>query len=75
MEDRTTVCCFDCGEECAALRVKKCENCKFFKTEAEYKYSYERAARLLRSKGLEPYRTSYGIMTTRKIEVDPYGDN
>jgi hypothetical protein len=66
--NRSTVCCFDCGDECTALRTKQCEGCKFFKTQYEFDTAHEQAAQLLYSKGLEAYRTSYGIMTTRKIK-------
>ena len=69
--NRSTVCCVELVlrfEELAALRTKQCEGCKFFKTQYEFDTAHEQAAKLLYSKGLEAYRTSYGIMTTRKIK-------
>lgn len=49
---------------CAALTVKQCEGCKFYKSTAEYARAQADAERTLDSKGLKPieYRDKYGIM-------------
>lgn len=47
-------CHFDRGF-CSALKVKLCENCKFEKTEAEFTEGLDRAAEILKEKGLAPF--------------------
>lgn len=65
-------CIFDEQEKfCTALTSKKCEGCKFRKTEWEYIEAQQAAAVALDKKDLEPcaIRDSSGqmIMTTRKV--------
>ena len=58
-------CYFDeYADICAALMVKKCEGCKFYKSTAEYAKAQADAERTLDSKGLKAieYRDKYGIM-------------
>lgn len=49
---------------CAALMVKQCEGCKFYKSTAEYAKAQADAERTLDSKGLKAieYRDKYGVM-------------
>lgn len=49
---------------CAALMVKKCEGCKFYKSTMEYAQAQAYAERILDIKGLKPieYRDKYGII-------------
>jgi len=61
------VCCFDRSSACGILSGEKhCESCHFFKTASQFQEDYDRAARILEAKGLESYRTSDNIITTRK---------
>ena len=61
------VCCFDRGEACGILSGEKhCASCKFFKTASQFQNDYDRAARILETKGLESYKTPDNIITTRK---------
>lgn len=43
---------------CAALTMKICRECKFYKTEKEFKEGIERAEELLEKKGLIPIETT-----------------
>ena len=45
-------CLFDGGQECIALTEKKCEGCKFCKTEEEYRKGQVEAAEILKRKNL-----------------------
>lgn len=49
----TDRCTFDRGGVCYALSVKKCEGCKFRKTDMEYKEGLHNAVTLLNKKGLQ----------------------
>ncbi len=60
----------DKSNKCAALRVRECENCKFYKTEKEYDESRKRAEYRLFGKRPVPYKKYVGdvlIMTVKKI--------
>lgn len=49
------VCKFDNGgKSCSALKTKKCDGCKFRKTEAEFMAGVEKAKAILESKNLIP---------------------
>ena len=49
------VCKFDNGgKSCSALKTKKCDGCKFRKTEAEFMAGVEKANAILESKNLVP---------------------
>lgn len=72
MENDFYKCIFDEQEKfCTALTSKKCDGCKFRKTEREYIDAQQAAALTLDKKDLEPCTTkdSSGqlIMTTRKV--------
>lgn len=48
-------CKFDNGgKSCSALKKKKCDGCKFRKTEAEFMVGIEKAKAILESKNLIP---------------------
>ena len=55
---------------CAALMVKQCEGCKFYKSTIEYAQAQADAERVLDSKGLKPieYRDKYGVMRKSVIK-------
>ena len=49
---------------CAALSVKDCEGCKFYKSTVDYIYAQAEAEKNLESKGLKPieYRDNCGVL-------------
>lgn len=63
------LCAFDLvGRKatCLALREKRCEGCVFYKTREQLEADKNRAAEILKAKGLEAYQLGK-IMTTRPI--------
>lgn len=65
-------CIFVFNDICTALTVRKCEGCKFAKSEMEWLTGQNEAARRLEEKGLEAIIVGKGrdaIVTTRKVEV------
>ena len=65
-------CIYKFQDICTALTVRKCEGCKFRKTESEFISGQNKAAQRLKSLGLEPVIVGKGhnaIMTTRPIDI------
>lgn len=69
-------CIFQYQDGCTALTVKKCDGCKFAKSESEYYAAQVKAKQRLDEMGLEPIIVGKGhdaILTTRKVEVNDNG--
>lgn len=65
-------CIFIFDDICTALTVKKCEGCKFKKSEGEWLAGQDRTKQRLEKMGLEAVIIGKGhdaIVTTQKIEV------
>lgn len=67
----TKNCMFDFEKICTILTAKKCEGCKFRKTEKEFETARLEAEKTLVTKGPESVAVGKGldaIITTRKVE-------
>lgn len=65
-------CIFIFDDICTALTVKKCEGCKFRKSETDWLAGQDRAKQRLEKMGLEAVIIGKGhdaIVTTQKVEV------
>ena len=68
----TSRCIFIFNDICTALTVKKCEGCKFRKSETDWLAGQDRAKQRLEAMGLEAVIVGKGhdaIVTTQKVEV------
>lgn len=63
------LCYFDRGKNACAILSgkKKCNGCKFFKTDVQFEVDRNKARKILSDRGLESYE-SEGHVRTRKHE-------
>ena len=57
------ICCFENGNECDCLYIKKCEGCSFFKTKEQLEQGRERSLAILKEKAdcAKLYSKYYGL--------------
>lgn len=55
--------CFAYGTDCQILKEKKCKWCKFYKTNKQYKQSFQATKDKLRERGmLQQYKDNYPVL-------------